>query len=1062
MTSLKIEDLKKIAELSLQQDYNNGEITAVRLVKAYHNSYAENTEGGITALSLSNSSLETLVIGEEAKALEYLYLSENELLKTIVFEIALPHLTHIYIDGCNLEELVIPTGFTALQQIYVQKQKNKLKSLVFQGVCPVLQLLDASENDLLSLRFPYVFEFLDYLYLKGSENIDYLPKEIYADKTNCADSVKAYLRASFQSGSILNREAKCIFFGNGRAGKTTLSHQLRKNEFDKSIQYTHGILIEEWTISQNEFPSELKGKINNEIEVLNRSSAKVIDPPLSIQLNVWDFGGQEYFHATHRLFLNSNVLYVLVWEQDTDKQNEERGDYPRDYWQNNINHYAPKNVTLIVQNKERGQAVTDYQNKLYKVTTRKDANNDSIREYELDVKRLKEGILQQLSSLEYLGKPIPVLYDDIRKELRKEKSRNPYLSFADYKLLCQRMDKTEGQIMQNENDIEQLTRFLHDTGSLICYRYDADKKTDKLDDFVFIDPQWVTKTIYEILDETTLKGKGQFDKAHVSKVLTENKNIIQEASVWLNLMTEFQLIFTKHDTVDQFITPQYLPNQCQELVGKAWTNLKDELPHKLVLRYPDFLPKSVISRFICLNGNFAKDYYWKYGIVVHQDGEKALVYCDYNKKEISLQTVAPLSDLAVKLFGILRGIDKTDKLEVNVPSVEGFVNFNKLKERFEKGKEDVDWNGKEFEIEHFKPLFGRKEGMPFGEKEPVNQKAKTNSEMNEIQAQVRALIAQAKTLKAIELIESWANQQKAKELQDTIALIKADWTKLKRDENMGLVTNPNYAPLNYRLLNIDFSVETVVEIQERSNDRQSEMQERSNNQGETPSNKATRGIGFDEKEKCEIDNSQPVEVPMVKGARLFIPFTEITSPIKILFLAATPTNQAQLNTGLESRFEDLIRTYDDERRFMVIQKHGVSPENFHNEIISERPSIVHYGGHGETEGIVLQGKNLQTDVLTRILKLSKKTQCVVLNACNSLAIAKAAAEHVPYVIGTQDKIGDNTAIAFARGFYMGIISDMTVEEAFENGLVFIEREGLSDADVLVLVKGIPSNTEGVK
>ena len=183
-------------------------------------------------------------------------------------------------------------------------------------------------------------------------------------------------------------------------------------------------------------------------------------------------------------------------------------------------------------------------------------------------------------------------------------------------------------------------------------------------------------------------------------------------------------------------------------------------------------------------------------------------------------------------------------------------------------------------------------------------------------------------------------------------------------------------------------------------------------------------------------------------------FVDISAPIKILFLAATPMDQKPLNTGLESQFENLIRTYDDEKRFKVIQKHGVSPENFHNEIISVRPSIVHYGGHGDKEGIVLQGKNLQADVLTRILKLSKKTQCVVLNACNSLAIAKAAAEYVPYVVGTQDKIDDNTAIAFVQGFYMGIISDMTIEEAFENGLAVIKREGLPDADVLVLVKGV--------
>ncbi len=91
-----------------------------------------------------------------------------------------------------------------------------------------------------------------------------------------------------------------------------------------------------------------------------------------------------------------------------------------------------------------------------------------------------------------------------------------------------------------------------------------------------------------------------------------------------------------------------------------------------------------------------------------------------------------------------------------------------------------------------------------------------------------------------------------------------------------------------------------------------------------------------------------------------------------------------------------------------------------------------------------------------VLELCENTQCVVLNACNSLAIAKAVAEHIPYVIGTQDTIDDRTAIAFAKGFYLGIVANKTIEQAFKSGLLAIEDEKLPDADVLVLVKGVQS------
>ncbi|MBL7816242.1 MAG: CHAT domain-containing protein [Saprospiraceae bacterium] len=926
MTTLK--DLEKIKKLT--QRHDDGAITAVRLVKGYNDSYALNTEGGITALSLSDSSLESFALDASWQDLEYLYLSGNQSLKKVVFHTALPKLTHLYLNNCALEEITIPAGCKALQQIYVQK--NQLKKIVFEGDCPELVLVDASENPLVEFRLPTIFPKMAYLYLVNVNTLANIPKEVYADKKNCWQDVSNYLRASLQSGNVLNDEAKCIFFGNGRAGKTTLSHQLRTGQFDPTIKYTHGILIEEWRIGENDFPQELSDKIEAVVTKHQAEQGEILERPRHILLNMWDFGGQEYFHATHRLFLNSNVLYMLVWEKATNEQNEEKGDYPEAYWQNNIKHYAPKNITLTIQNKEKGSTTVDYTQKRYKIAER---NAKDTRQYDLDAQTLKEAICKNLIHLEYLCAPIPKLYDDIRQELKRLKKEKPYLRFDEYKAICQRLDKTADSIMQNEGDIESLTKFLHDIGVLICYRYDSQKKNNSLDDYVFINPQWVTETIYHILDEKTLAGKGEFDIEHVAQVLKASKNVIQEAEVWIDLMTVFELIFKKRDTATQFVTPQYLPQKCTDLSEKAWRHLNNSLPYKLILRYPHFLPKSIISRFICHYGDLAQDYYWKYGIVIHQEGKEVFVHCDYTKREIILQTHEPLSDIAIQLFDTLRGIDNTDSLEVAVPDSKdprqmlGFVNFKKLKERIEKGKTDVEWQGQEFETEPFKALLGR------------------------------------------EHIRS--------EVFD-------------------------------------------------------------------------RGLGFTKKGDW-IDNTKPIIVPMVSDARTFQSFKNIKETIKLLFLSATPMKAGKLNTGKESRFKDLFRYFDTEKRFILKEEHGITTEEFQNFVIYENPHIVHYGGHGKHEGIVLEDENLEADILSGILQLSENVQCVVLNACNSLAIAKELAQYIPYVIGTQHTIDDGTAIAFAKGFYMGIVSGKTIEQAFQLGLLAVKREKLPDADVLVLVKG---------
>ena len=37
-----------------------------------------------------------------------------------------------------------------------------------------------------------------------------------------------------------------------------------------------------------------------------------------MRLAVWDFGGQEIYHATHQFFLTDQSLFVLVWSARAD------------------------------------------------------------------------------------------------------------------------------------------------------------------------------------------------------------------------------------------------------------------------------------------------------------------------------------------------------------------------------------------------------------------------------------------------------------------------------------------------------------------------------------------------------------------------------------------------------------------------------------------------------------------------------------------------------------------------------------------------------------------------
>lgn len=681
-------------------------------------SRTEDSEGNITGLNLCESDLTDafLPILDQLPHLRALNLSGNPLLTKVALHPTLTALQWVDFSDCPelkylqlpaaarlerldtsdapIKEIVLPEDLGRLQ--YLDLSRNQLEKLTLNGSLPLAEHIDLSGNKIENLKLSGITDRLKRLYL-GDCSLAGVPDEIYKEKTNCAEALTTYFRAG-ASGMVLNAEAKVIFFGNQMAGKTTLSRQLRENIFEKIDEKdrTHGILIHEWEIPTANLPAAAQEKMARQLQQLHEEGHDAAQMPEHLLLYVWDFGGQEYFHATHRLFLNSNVLYLVVWETATNAQNATTGDYPYRYWIDNIAHYAPDHHLLYVQNKADKAAGFDENRGEYKVALRKEQEARSLMQYDLDVDSLKEGILARLSELKVVGETIPRVYEDIRQEIKRIKADTPSLSFTDFETLCRRIDTTDERIMQDDAQIRQVTNFLHDTGALICYRFREDKKSDKLNDYVFIHPRWVTDTIYAILDQEALDNKGELDKKHVISTLENRQNALNDANLWIDLMKEFELIFEKKDQQDHFIAPQYLPESCRDMSEKALNNLISELPHRVVLHYPDFLPRSVISRFICRYGNLAKDEFWKYGIVLHEDGEKIFVFCDYDTRNITLRSARRCSPLVLKAAATLRTIDNFPALAVGISEADrpdhiaGPVNWAKLQQEIAKGKDEIE------------------------------------------------------------------------------------------------------------------------------------------------------------------------------------------------------------------------------------------------------------------------------------------------------------------------------------------------------------------------------------
>ena len=155
-----------------------------------------------------------------------------------------------------------------------------------------------------------------------------------------------------------------------------------------------------------------------------------------------------------------------------------------------------------------------------------------------------------------------------------------------------------------------------------------------------------------------------------------------------------------------------------------------------------------------------------------------------------------------------------------------------------------------------------------------------------------------------------------------------------------------------------------------------------------------------------------------------------------------------------------MSTHRDE--FLYTTLFEVTGFDFSRILLREKPTIVHFSGHGSSEGIFLVNERevpqlASTQALQKlfgVLKKILKIECLILNACFSKAQAEVVAESIPVVVGTQSKIGDKEAINFSIGFYQGLGEGLTYEDAFELGRVQVSfnSDDPDAEDVLTLLK----------
>ncbi|MCP4702820.1 MAG: CHAT domain-containing protein [Gammaproteobacteria bacterium] len=182
-----------------------------------------------------------------------------------------------------------------------------------------------------------------------------------------------------------------------------------------------------------------------------------------------------------------------------------------------------------------------------------------------------------------------------------------------------------------------------------------------------------------------------------------------------------------------------------------------------------------------------------------------------------------------------------------------------------------------------------------------------------------------------------------------------------------------------------------------------------------------------------------------------------STPKNILMLAANPFLDLRLDEEIRAIQAGLQRAQQRDR-FHFIPCPATRGEDLRRALLDQAPAIVHFSGHGEGEaGIVLQSADGPQRVSARALGnlfelFAGQVCCVLLNACYSEVQARAIAEHIAYVIGMSDKIGDEAARVFSAGFYDALGAGRNIKDSCRFACNALELAGIPEEHIPVLFK----------
>ncbi|MFN0214731.1 MAG: COR domain-containing protein [Saprospiraceae bacterium] len=566
----------------------------------------ENKRTKAKSLDLSNSNIKDipLILGD-CVWIERLNLSGNLYLSDFSNLKDLKNITNLYVYFTKVVDLSPIKNLTSLEVLDVSNTD-------VADITDLSQLKELSNLDISNTKV-YDLTPVSFLIEKGLKIFD-SPQRFFSHGIfiqNCGITIPPpeiiwkdnhallnYFREKEQQGTIKGCEAKMLLVGEGGSGKTSLMRRLYQTSkpLPEENESTKGIDI-------------------------HRHDFKMADGN-NFRLNVWDFGGQEIYHATHQFFLTKRSLYVIL--DDTRKDHKTIHDEGFKYWLEAVDLLGGHSPILIFQNEKSDRSkqidLGGIKGKFDNVQGVWKGN----LEYPGSADKLREAIELFAKNLPHIGEELPAKWVSIRAELEEMAKAEPYISQQEYFKVYGRhleFDRTKAMY---------LSQYLHDLGVFLHFQDDS-----LLARTLILQNNWATEAVFNMLDDERVKGElGRFTEQDCQRVWADSTWTDMHPEL-LVLMQKFELCYVLPDAQPKtWLVPQLLPpSKPTELAN--WMQ-----PGDLVLRYRyEFLPKGMVSRLMVRKHRFVSrpNMAWTSGVLFERDGSQVLVEIPLQGGEIMLR-----------------------------------------------------------------------------------------------------------------------------------------------------------------------------------------------------------------------------------------------------------------------------------------------------------------------------------------------------------------------------------------------------------------------------------------